>query len=233
MSDYQNKIFIHKLNTNIANFSNYKDSVRFNLDKIGLYFGDNFKVESKAAEFVATKKELSIKNLSLKTKRSEINQLNLKLKFPEKDSTGKTLPDFDLQLAPSVIDLAEVSEFFPVLKGMNESVEFTGEIYGNRNDLKGKNVIFSTGNYTNANLDFYINGLNNPQTMYLFLDLKNFETTFDDISTFNFPTQLNINNIEFPESFYDAGLVQYKGNFSGFLSDFVTFGTLKKSIRSR
>lgn len=230
VSNFQNKIFIHQLNTNIANFSNYKDSLRFNLDNIGLYVGNDFKVESKTAEFIATKKELSIKNLNLKTKKSEINQLNLTLKFAKNDTTENSVSDFDLQLAPSVIDLKELSEFLPVIKGMNQTINFAGEVYGNMDDLKGKNVIFKVGNNTNANLDFYINGLKNPETMYLFLDLKNFETTFDDISAFKFPTKLNINNIEFPESFYDAGLLQYKGNFSGFLSDFVTFGTLKSSL---
>ncbi len=229
-TDEQSKIFISQLNTNITNFSNYKDSVKFNLDNVGLYIGKNFNVESKAAEFAATKKELSIKNLNITTQKSEINKLNLTLKFAKNDTTQNSIPDFDLQLAPSIIDLKELSEFLPAIKGMNQTVNFTGEIYGNMNDLKGKNVIINVGNHTNANLDFYINGLKNPETMYLFLDLKNFETTFDDISAFNFPTKLNINNLEFPESFYDAGVLQYKGNFSGFLSDFVTYGTLKSSL---
>ncbi len=192
--------------------------------------GKDFKVESKSAEFVATKKEIKIKNLNVKTQRSEINQLDFTLKFAENKNGEKTLPDFDLRLAPSVIDFAELSDFFTGLKGMDQLVEFTGRIYGNMNDVKGKDVIIRTGNNTNARLDFYINGLNDPETMYLFLDLKNLETTFDDISAFNFPIQTKIANLEFPESFYDAGLLQFNGNFSGFLSDFVTFGTLKSSL---
>ena len=230
ISDTQSKIFIHQLNTNITDFSNYKDSVQFNLDEVGLYLDKNFKIESKSAEFSATKKELSIKNLNLKTKKSEINHLDLTLKFHENDSTGNALPDFDLQLSPSRVDFTELSEFFPALKGMNQIVDCEGRIYGNFNDLKGKDLVVRTGNNTSARFDFYINGLSNPETMYLFLDLKNLETTFDDISAFNFPTQTKIANLDFPESFYDAGLLQFQGNFSGFLSDFVTFGTLKSSL---
>ncbi len=230
LSDSKNKIFIHQLNTNITDFSNYKDSVRFNLDEIGLFFGENFKVDSKSAEFIATKKDLTIKNLNIKTRKSEINHLNLILKFPENDTLSKAFPDFDLQLAPSIIDFTELSGFVSSLKGMNQVIECSGQISGNANDLKGKNVIIKTGNSTSARLDFSINGLNNPETMYLFLDLKKLETTFDDISSFNFPLQSKISNLEFPESFYEAGLLQFNGNFSGFLSDFVTYGTLKSSL---
>ena len=225
-----NELFIHQLNASVSNFSNYKDSIRLNIDKIGLNVGENFRIESNASEFVATKREIAINNLNINSRKSVINQLNFKLSFAQPDSTGNAVPEFDISIEPSVIDFNEFSEFFPSLKGMNQLVECSGEIYGNINDLKGKNVFVKTGANTSIKLDFYINGLNNPETMYLFLDLKNLETTFNDIATFNFPESININKFEFPESFYNAGLLQFTGNFSGFLSDFVTFGTLKSSL---
>ena len=224
------ELFIHQLNTSISNFSNFKDSIRFNIDKIGLYIGNNFKVESTASEFVATKREIAINNLNINSQKSMINHLDFKLKFALPDSVENPLPEFDLSIEPSIIDFNEFSEFLPALKGMDQLVECSGEIYGNANDLKGKNVVVKTGLNTSFKLDFYINGLNDPETMYLFLDLKNFQTTFYDISAFHFPEKSNIGKFEFPDSFYDAGLLQYTGNFSGFISDFVTFGTLKSSL---
>ena len=224
-----NELFVHQLNTGISDFSNENDSIRFNIEKIGLYIGDNFKVESTASEFIATKHRLAINNLNINSRNSIISQLDFSIAFPESD-TIDNIPEFDFKIAPSVIDFNEFTEFFPALKGMDQVVECSGEIYGNINDLKGKNVLVKTGLNTSINLDFYINGLKNPETMYLFLDLKKFQTSFEDVTNFNFPEKANIGKLEFPESFYDTGLLQYTGNFTGFLSDFVTYGTLKSSL---
>ena len=41
-----NELFVHQLNTGISDFSNENDSIRFNIEKIGLYIGDNFKLKA-------------------------------------------------------------------------------------------------------------------------------------------------------------------------------------------
>lgn len=226
----KNELFVHQFNTNVSKFANYEDSLHLNIDDISLKIGKSLAIESSVSEFIATKNKIIINDLNLQSQKSVINNLNFTIDFEKTDSVENKPPEFNLELQPSTIDFSEIAQFLPELKGMNETVHFSGRIYGNINDLKGKNVILQTGLSTHTNLDFYINGLNSPETMYLFLDLKTFETTFNDISAFNLPTSIKMERIEFPESFYDAGLFQYTGNFSGFISDFVTFGTLKSSL---
>jgi hypothetical protein len=97
-------------------------------------------------------------------------------------------------------------------------------------DLKGKDIIFKTGQSTNINFDFYANGIDNLETMYLFLDLKKLETTVSDINGFRVVRNGKKIDLHIPDAFYNSGLLNFKGNFSGFLSDFVTYGTLRSRM---
>ena len=137
---------------------------------------------------------------------------------------------FDARLNNSKISLLEVAEILPVLRGMNQTFELSGRIYGNLDDLKGKNLQLSVGKNTSALFDFYLNDIANVKNMYLFIDMKRAETNFSDVTNFKLPNLSKIELIKFPEAFYDAGQLVYKGNFSGFLSDFVAFGTFTSQM---
>ena len=78
--------------------------------------------------------------------------------------------------------------------------------------------------------DFYANEIFQPENMYLFVDLKNSQTSFEDISQIRFPNNSKIKYLSFPESLYNSGIVNYNGNFSGFLTDFVAYGTLESRM---
>lgn len=224
------QISVYKMNLNVADFINRKDSLQFKIKELSLHDGRNFYLEHCTADFKATSKKIELSSVNLKTHKSELNDLNIVLEYAENETKLSKNVNFDVQLSNSVLSFSELAELVPYLRGMNQVVNLSGRIYGNLNDLKGKNITVKTGNNTNATLDFYINGIEDIETMYLFLDLKKLETSFRDISSFTFPKSSKIKPLEFPESFYKAGLFNYKGNFSGFVSDFVTFGTLRSNM---
>src|SRR5690606_39337631 len=58
------------------------------------------------------------------------------------------------------------------------------------------------GSNTNAAFDFYINGIHDIETMYLFLDLKQLETTSTDISDFSIIRNGKKIQLKIPEYFY-------------------------------
>lgn len=223
-------ISVHKMNLNVSDFRNERDSFQFNINEFSMNDGKNFYLDHLSAQFKATKEKLEVKSIDLKTRKSEINDLNVVLTYADDVRKLDKTTDFDIQLSNSQISFPELSDLIPALKGMRQVVDVSGRIYGNLNDIKGKDVSIKTERSTRAVLDFYINDIENTESMYLFLDLKTLETTFNDLSTFTFPQGSGIKPLQFPESFYKTGLFQFKGNFSGFLSDFVTFGTLTSNM---
>ena len=229
-TDNEQHFFIQQMNMGISDFNNYADSTSFIINNVTLNYNKYININQFAADVVITKENINVNSLNVKTDKSEINNANLTMRAGLNETVLNTNMIFDIQLEKSIVNISELGQLIPSLKEMNETVEISGRIYGNRKDIKGKDVSLKSGDRTNATFDFYINGIEDIETMYLFLDLKKLETTMKDISNFEIVSNGKKFNLEFPESLYSAGLLSYKGNFSGFLSDFVTFGTLRSRM---
>lgn len=219
--------FVDQMDLNVSGFSNFADSTAFKINKLTLNYNNKISINEFGADVTIAKGNISIKGMNMKTEKSEINDLDLLLRIGENETVLNKNMDFDVQLSKSTIKIAELAELFPALREMEQAIEVSGRIYGTLNDIKGKDLVLTTGIKTNATLDFYINGIEDIETMYLFLDLKQFETTVTDVTNFTILRDGKKIKLKIPEFLYDSGIFSFKGNFSGFLSDFVTFGTLK------
>ena len=229
-SEIEQHFFIHQLNLNVSDFANYGDSAAFRINDLTLNYNNNISINQFSANVTITKRKIDVQSLNMKSDKSEINNLNFLLNADENGVMFNRDMNFELQLSKSFVNLAEFSELISPLKEINEDIELEGRIYGTLNDLKGKDIIFKTGESTDINFDFYANGIDNLETMYLFLDLKKLETTVTDIIRFDVVKNGKKIDLHIPDSFYDSGLLSFKGNFSGFLSDFVTYGTLQSQM---
>ncbi len=228
VSNKIDNVFINDLNLDVSDFETFTDSLQFKINSLTFNDGKNLFLNQFSASFIVANNKLEINELNLKSKYSEINNSTFSVLLNKNESNKK--PEIDFRLKNSKISLLEIAELNPGLKGINQTVNISGRIYGDLDDLKGKNLVLKTGKNTHAVLDFYINDITDTETMYLFLDLKQAQTTFSDVSNFKLPNNLNLEKLMFPESFYEAGKLSFKGNFSGFLTDFVTFGTLESEM---
>ncbi|MEN8115906.1 MAG: translocation/assembly module TamB domain-containing protein [Bacteroidota bacterium] len=229
-SSRKQNFLLDDLNLTVSEFYSMADSVSFRLNDLNLNYSKGISLKEANADVTVKGKDIWIAGFNMKSSRSEINNTSLDIHLHDKkDSTG-TAFEINSRLEQSKISFIEISRLIPSLKGMNQLVEMSGRIYGDIDDLKGKNIVLETGQNTKAILDFYLNDISDTENMYLFLDLKQSETTFADVSNIRFPNKSKLEYLEFPESFYEAGLLKFKGNFSGFLSDFVTFGTFQSEM---
>ncbi|MDD4107882.1 MAG: translocation/assembly module TamB domain-containing protein [Prolixibacteraceae bacterium] len=227
----QNEIInIYDINFGVSNFKLINDSVRFNIDKLTFNDGNGFKINQLQSVFSFRNGLIKISDLNFQTEKSEINNSKFIIELPSEGVNDHQTMQMDLQFADSRISLYDISLILPELRGMNQVIYISGQIFGGIDDLKGKNIIVKTGENTTAALDFITNGMSDPGTMYLFLDLKNSTTTFKDISKIKLPESAGTDYLRFPESFYEAGTLSYKGNFAGFLTDFVTYGTVTSKM---
>lgn len=187
-----------------------------------------FRLEDLSAQMIFTPDSVFLNHLHVQTSNSEITEANIKI---DKSKIGKEL-DFkklkvELDLRKSIVSMKDVAQLVPSLQGMDENVEVSGQISGKLADLKGKNVELSIGQNTRLSVDFYLNGLPEIASTYMHIDLKNSFTDLNDIQQIKFPDQFPLQVMDIPESLFQAGIIEYKGNFTGFLSDFVSYGTFR------
>ncbi len=223
-------IRLEEFQFNISGFAFSGDSLRFKLNDLSLNDGKNFRIRDLSAGFVSSGKVIELNDLNLQTNYSEINNSRFFIEFPEVQENFLESIQFDFQFSPSKISFYDVSLLVPQLSGMDQEIALSGQIYGNLDNLKGKEVKLSTGNHTEAVLDFYVNDITSSETMFLFLDLKNSTTNFHELSRIKLPGNGAASYLNFPEALYQAGQVTYQGNFTGFLTDFVAYGTLNSKM---
>ncbi len=226
----QTHLAVHDLNMEISNFLSVPDSLSFYLSRLSMNDGGNLFMQNADAYVNIHDGKVAISEFNFKSKFSSIENSEVELEFFEQSDSVKAPFEMKIRLGKSKINFREIGELIPSLQGMNQEIELSGLIYGTLNDLKGKNLYLNTGTETEAIFDFYVNDLSSIENMYLFLDLKQSETSFNDLSNIRFPNAAKLKYLEFPESFYNAGVLKFRGNFSGFLSDFVTFGTLESEM---
>ena len=223
-------VFVEDLNLDVRGFKSVADSVSFRINQLVMNDGKNLELNKLNANVTIKAKEINIQKGNLESRYSAISDASIRLELPTQNDTVQTPLNLDFKIGKSKVSFRELGLLLPGFKGMDQLVEISGQIYGNINDLKGKNIQLNTGQETSAVLDFYINEPRNPESMYLFLDLKESQTSFSDLANIRLPDDYKYRYLSFPEGFYEAGLLNFTGNFSGFLSDFVTFGTLESQM---
>jgi hypothetical protein len=221
---------IDDVNFDISGIKYINDSLSWKIDQLTLNESKGFNINQLTSDFLLANRQLFLSDFKMKTNRSEIGESKIELIFPTKDSTDRQPMHFDFNFSDSKISLYDISLIVPSIKGMDQMIKFSGHIFGSEEDLKGKNLTLTTGENTYAALDFYANGLSDAASMYLFLDLKRLQTSFDDIAKIKMPSKNGVEYLQFPEAFYESGIISYKGNFTGFSEDFVAFGTLTSEM---
>lgn len=230
LSDAKKELNVNDINFNISNIKYIDDSLSWKIEQLTLNESNEFTINRLASDFLYTDRKITLSGFEMKTVSSEINESNFIFTLPDKDTSGKQSFNIDLNFSDSKISLFELSHLIPEIKGMDQIFHFSGHIYGSEDDLKGKDLTITTGTNSSAILDFYANGISDLSSMYLFLDLKSSQTSFYDLGKIKMPSKNGIKYLQFPEAFYETGIIRYKGNFTGFPKDFVAFGTLTSKM---
>jgi hypothetical protein len=219
-------VTLDDISIGVSDFEMTQKKLAMELTKFQLNDGKGLQLETFTGKLIATQDSVKLLNLHAKTANSEITEANILL---DKSKLGA---DFnlnklkgDLELKKSRISMVDIGQLVPMLRGMNENVEISGKISGTLVDLKGKDIELGLGNNTRLAFDFYLNGLPDIANTYMQFDLKQSFADFNDLSRIKLPDHFPLEQVRVPANLLKAGIIEYKGNFTGFLSDFVAYGT--------
>ena len=224
LGDHQ--LFLDDISLGMTDLAILDERMAFQVTHFKMNNQKDFNLEDFSAELVVFPDSITLNKLHLRTSNSEITEVNLRI---DKSKVGPDLDfrklRFNLDLKESRISLKDIGQLVPQLKGMDENIEVSGQISGTPVDLKGKNMEMSLGNHTRLAFDFYLNGLPDIANTYMQFDLKQSFADFNDLIRIKLPVNFPLGQISVPASLLQAGVIEYQGNFTGFLSDFVAYGT--------
>src|SRR5215218_9820103 len=125
----------------------------------------------------------------------------------------------------SEIDSDDIAFFAPALRTWKKNIVLKGTARGTVDDIVGNNLVIEAGKHTLLNGDISLTGL--PDINQTFIDFKanDFRTTYDDALAF-VPAIRKVTKPNLRELQY----VRFSGSFTGFIRDFVTFGTMQTAL---
>lgn len=134
------------------------------------------------------------------------------------------------QFKSSNIEMGDVAYFFPELYGLKKKIFLDGTVGGKVSDLKGRNILLAIGNEASFKGNFDMTGLPDIDQTFMSFDAKEFRTSKKGIEGIPLPPFNEQHSIALPENISLFGDIKFKGNFSGFYNDFVSYGKFSTAL---
>ncbi len=120
---------------------------------------------------------------------------------------------------------ADLALFAPALKEWNRTVRLDGNAQGTIDAISGQKVRISIGDATSFYGDFSLIGLPDINKTYIDATAADLRTAYTDAVAF-VPA---LKQVTMPD-IRKLGNIHFRGNFTGFINDFVTYGTIRTSL---
>jgi len=226
MFDGQHLIF-GAINGDIKNLQFAKDTLNAFID-LATKEKSGFEVKKIQARLKFTPEIMEFNELDLVTEKSRLRNYYAMAY----DGFNKSMSDFLHSVTligrfeNSHVHSDDIAFFAPALKNWHRNFDLKGSARGPVDNLVAKNMIIKSGN-TMLDGDIALRGL--PDLSQTFIDFKsnNLVTNYSDLITI-LPSLKNVTQPQLSK----LGNIRFKGNFTGFINDFVTYGTINTNLGS-
>ena len=226
-----NNLNLTGINGIIEDFKIMDDTTSFNIYNLELKETGGFLVKRLSSSVTLAKGNILFKSLFLNCDSSILNIPKLGI-YP--DSTGSydkftEKVKLNIQLDKSLINTSDLKFFVPGIDSLNESVFLSGRIFGTISELRGRNIEFTYRDYTYLKCDFDLSGLPEIENTYIYIGVNSLRTNAKDLEKIVLP---KTGLIIVPDVLYKLGNISFDGSFTGFITDFVTYGMFRTSLGS-
>ena len=185
-----------------------------------------FEVKSMVANAKLTPNEMSFDKMEIQTNKSVIRDY-FSMKYEDFNDMSDFITKIRMQarFEDSEIDSDDIAFFAPDLGTWKKKIKISGLARGTVEDIFGTEMSIQAGNNTYLDGDISLTGL--PDINKTFIDFKanSFHTTYNDAVTF-IPA---IRRVTMPR-LQSVSYIDFNGSFTGFIKDFVTFGTIRTNL---
>lgn len=213
------------INGIIRNTNWLKDTVTASLE-LKTKERSGLEVKSMLSEIKFTPQSMVFTNMEIKTNKSIIRNF-FSMRYTNMSELGYFISKVKMTAGfeNSEIDSDDIAFFAPELGAWKKKITVSGKVRGTVEDLFGNNMHIQAGQNTILNGDISLTGLPDINRTFIDFQADNFQTTYQDAVTF-LPSLKSVTTPRLQNISY----VNFSGNFTGFLRDFVTFGSVRTNL---
>lgn len=218
-----NNLNLTGLNGTIEDLRLEDDTTSFNIYNLSFKELSGFSVKKMSSSVNFIKNNILLKSAFINSDSSIINISKFEL-IPDSSDSFKRFTEevkLDILLEKSLINTSDLQYFIPFANKINESVWLSGRVSGTVSELRGRNIELSYRDYTSLDCNFDFSGLPKIENAFIYIGVNSLKTNVKDIEKIKIPGK---GYIIVPEVLYKLGDISFDGSFTGFTTDFVTYG---------
>ena len=222
---------VSSLNTKIKDLNIVSDSVSMNIRNMAFTESGGFNCRRLNMSTTVVGGGIAFRQVDIQTDSSSIVAEKIILS-PQGEAGWSDFVNkvrFDIVLKDSWLHSGDLAQFVWPLAGVTEAVSLSGRVSGTVAEMKGRDINIGYARSTRMVFDFDISGLPSVSDSYLHIVFHEMKTRAEDIEQVGLPGS---KVIKLPVIVHDLGMISYEGSFTGFTTDFVSFGTLTTEIGS-
>tara|TARA_B100000768_G_scaffold179181_1_gene196320 strand:- start:2936 stop:7312 length:4377 start_codon:yes stop_codon:yes gene_type:complete len=224
------RIRITDLYADLSRFQIIGDSILFKSNSLSAVESSELAISKLNSNVTIAPSGISFMDASFFLNHSDLSG-NILLKTGSFGSYSSYLSDVkhDITFHNSTLNLVDLNRFSANSKFSDLELKMEGTFKGKINKLKGKKISLQLANNTNFIGDISLNGLPELAQTFIDLDVKQLNSSREDIQTLILPA-LGVTNVNLPLNLNALGNFNFSGNFTGFTNDFVAYGELSSPI---
>ncbi len=230
MVDFDN-LDIKHFNLNADTISVIGDSITAYINHLALKDHSGFDINELSGAAYVSAQGILFDGARIETKESILNgDLHFNSKVWGDWSEFVTNIKMDSKLDSSDVSFNDIAYFVPEFRGLNKIVELDGQVKGSVSRMRGKDITLKWDDNSSFEGDFRLEGLPDFEQTFITLDLKRFTTNKAELDRFPLPPFEDGITLQTPENFSKLGQIEFSGNFTGFIYEFVAYGRLDTRI---
>jgi len=223
-----NNLNLSGINGIIEDLKTLNDTTSFNIYNLGFKEAGGFTLKKMKTSVIIAKQNIHLNSAFINLDSSMLNIPRFGL-IADSSSAFENFAEkvkLDLQLNKSLINTSDLKYFMPFADTINESVWISGNILGTISELRGRNIKLSYRNFTSLDCDFDFSGLPKLENAYMYIGVNSLKTNAKDLEQIHFPRN---GYLIIPDAVKKLGNISFNGSFTGFTTDFVTYGEIRTS----
>lgn len=218
------------ISVNVRNLEIFKRQTRMRIRNLMFRDQSGWTVNDMGLNFEITPEHLYLNRVNIAMPYSNIHANRFSLNYEQFDDFRDFINkvNIDLELRQSAIGFRDLAWFLTDPSTIRNNVFISGNVRGTISDMQVDRLRIQSGLESEFNGDIEAIGLPDIENTYLYINVRDMKSSVRDLQSFYRPGTHK--HIKLPDNFLAFGNLDYQGNFTGFINDFVSYGSLNTDI---